>query len=166
MNRLLRYATGAALIGVLFGLGLNAEPVFSVLTRLWQAVLPDRLLTLLHQGTSPELTRRSLPAMLTYGLLYCSLCLGLLKLLLGRGRHLALALGAYGMGFAGCALLIAVGKLGQQEWAYQLARRGIDGIVSPLPVVVLLPLLRWYQPPTRATMPSKALLPEQAASRN
>lgn len=163
MNRLLRYVAGAALIGLLFGLGMHAEPVFAWLTQMWQAVLPDRMLALLHQGTSPELTRRSLPAMLTYGLLYCGLCLVLLKLLLGRGRQLGLAVVLYGIGFAGCALLIAVGKLGQQEWAYQLARRGIDGIVSPLPVVVLMSLLRWYQPLTRMAIPSRPLSPEQAA---
>jgi hypothetical protein len=163
MSRLLRYALGTVLLGLLFGLGLYPEPVFAWLTQLWQVLLPDWLLALLHQSTSSELTRRSLPAMLTYGLLYCGLCLLLVRVLLGRRRQSALALMLYGLGFAGCALLIVVGKLGQQEWAYQLARRGIDAIVSPLPVVLLVPLLRWVQPPARVTRQSGNLLPDRAA---
>jgi hypothetical protein len=150
MKRVLRYTSVAALLGVLFGLGLHAEPVFAFLTRVWAVLLPDQLRGQLLRGTSPELTHRSLPAMLTYGLLYCGLCLALLGLLLGTCRRLGPALATYGLGFAGCALLIALGKLGQQQWAYQLARRLIDGIVSPLPVVVLVPLLRWYQLTTSA----------------
>jgi hypothetical protein len=159
MRRVLRYTSVAALIGGLFGLGLHAEPVFAFLTRVWDALLPDQLRGQLLRGTSPELTRRSLPAMLTYGLLSCSLCVALLRLLLGSWRRLGAALAAYSLGFAGCALLIAIGKLGQQEWAYPLARRLIDGIVSPLPVVVLVPLLRWYYPTSRVAASPPHLLP-------
>ena len=150
MSTGLRYAAAAALFGLLFGLGLSADPVQAVLTRTCDALLPAGLLAELRQGTSALVTRKSLPAMLSYGLLYCGLCLVLIQLLRRPPRPLRPVLAAYGLGFAACALLLGVGKLGQHDWAYQLARRLIDGLVSPLPVVVLVPLLRWHQHTTSA----------------
>lgn len=147
MRPLLRYAAVAALVAVLFAVGTDAEPVHMALTRLWDAMLPAGLRALLHQGTSPELTRKSLPAMLTYGLLYCGLCLALIGLLRGTRRRLGWALAVYGLGFLVCGLLLGLGVLAHQSWAYPLARRLIDGLVSPLPVVGLVPLLYWYEHP-------------------
>lgn len=145
LQRGLRYAAIAGLVVVLFLLGMNSGPVYQFLTDIWAAVLPAGLADSLRQGTSTLVTKKSLPAMLTYGIFYCSLCLLLIGLLLGTWRRLGLALTAYWLVFGTCALLLLLGKLGHLDWAYQLARRLIDMVVSPLPVIILVPLLHWQR---------------------
>jgi len=134
------------LAGALFWVGMESEVVFAVLTRAWQAVfgllgLGDAL-TQLQQGTSHLVTTRSLPAMATYGLLYVAACLLLLHVLLRDGRRTRWAAQVY-LGLLGlCVLLLVVGRLGGNiAWAYKLGRRIIDFVISPLPVMILLPLL-------------------------
>jgi len=145
LQRGLRYAAIAGLVAVLFLLGVNSGPVYQALTEAWAAVLPASLAESLRQGTSTLVTKKSLPAMLTYGIFYTSLCLLLIGLLLGTWRRLGLALTAYWLVFGACALLLVLGKIGHLDWAYQLARRLIDMVVSPLPVIILVPLLHWQR---------------------
>ena len=145
VQRPLRYAAIVGLVVVLFLLGMNSGPVYRALTEVWAAVLPTSLADSLRQGTSTLVTKKSLPAMLTYGIVYCSLCLLLIGLLLGTWRRLGLALTVYWLVFGACALLLVLGKIGHFDWAYQLARRLIDMIVSPLPVIILVPLLHWQR---------------------
>lgn len=145
VQRPLRYAAIIGLVVVLFLVGMNSGPVYEALTAAWAAVLPASLAESLRQGTSTLVTKKSLPAMLTYGLFYTSLCLLLIGLLLGTWRRLGLALTAYWLVFGACALLLLLGKIGHLDWAYQLARRLIDMVVSPLPVIILVPLLHWQR---------------------
>ena len=141
------------LVLVLFYLGTYDWVVFDALTAVWQKFctsigLADEL-TAMQRGVSRQITWRSLPTMLTYGLLYTSTCLLLLRLLLPQGgRRMRWALLLYLAVFGACGLLLLGAKLaGDVPWAYRLARRLIDFIVSPLPVIVLVPLLRWYVSP-------------------
>ncbi len=153
------------LIGVVFCLGIYSEEVFAGLTSLWQTILRgvglDGALSNLQRGVSGQVTTRSLPAMLTYGLLYTACCLVLLGLLLGSVRRLKVAFLLYAAVFGACALLVVGGKLGgDARWAYQLGRRLIDFIVSPLPVIVLAPLLRLLLPEDGRALPHAPPVPE------
>lgn len=150
-NQWARWVLVAGLIGLLFYVGVYDEKVFTWLTTASQRLLHllglDAWAQRLQQGTSGQVTTRSLPAMLLYGLSYTGICFGILTLLLPRPA-LRTALGLYGLVFALSALLLLGGKLaGDLPWAYQLGRRLIDFIVSPLPLIVLVPLLRWQHSP-------------------
>jgi hypothetical protein len=80
--------------------------------------------------------------MATYGLLYVAGCLLLLHVLLRDARRTRWATQVYLGLLALCVLLLAVGWLGGNiAWAYKLGRRIIDFVISPLPVMILLPLL-------------------------
>lgn len=69
-----RWALAALLAAALFGLGAESAAIFNFLTRAGQAAFGALGLgeTLAHwqQGTSPLVTTRSLPAVVSYGLLY------------------------------------------------------------------------------------------------
>lgn len=145
-----------ALVGLLFWAGVYDETVFAGLNAAWQKILAALGLTTqlaaLQRGVSGQVTKRSLPTMLTYGLLYTGTCLLLLRLILPRGGHrMRQALALYALVFVVCAALLLGGKLaGDVPWTYRLGRRLIDFIVSPLPVVVLVPLLYWQSRPNKA----------------
>lgn len=130
----------------LFIVGVESEAIFVVLTRGWQALfnlvgLGDTLARL-QQATSHLVTTRSLPAMGTYTLLYVGGCLLLLHVLLRDGRRTRWIAQLYLGLLVLYALLMVGGRLGgNAEWAFRLSRRIIDFIVSPLPVMMLLPLL-------------------------
>jgi hypothetical protein len=137
----------AILLGLaLFLVGMQSDAVFAALTRAWQALF--ELLGLgaaaarFQQGTSGLVTTRSLPAMGTYSLLYVAGCLLLLHVLLRDGRRTRWAAQLY-LGLLGLyVLLLVVGRLGGNvPLAYKLARRIIDFTISPLPVMILLPVL-------------------------
>ncbi len=141
-----RWLLAGLLAGTLFWVGMESETVFAVLTRFWQVVFgllgQGNALAQMQQGTSHLVTTRSLPAMATYGLLYVATCLLLLHVLLRAGRRTRWAAQIY-LGLLGlCVLLLVVGRLGGNiAWAYKLGRRIIDFVISPLPVMILLPLL-------------------------
>lgn len=146
-GRAVRVALVLVLLGLLFCLGTYDEAVFAWLTAACQRVLHalglDALAQRVQQGTSGQVTTRSLPAMLLYGLGYTAVCLAILALLLPLPAWRP-ALALYALVFGLSALLVLGGKLaGDVAWAYQLGRRLIEFIVSPLPLIVLLPLLRW-----------------------
>lgn len=141
-----RWLLAGALALGLFLVGMESETVFAALTRAWQGLFD--LLGLgaaaarLQQGTSGLVTTRSLPAMGTYSLLYVGGCLLLLHVLLRDSRRTRWAAQVY-LGLLGLyVLLFVVGRLGGNlPWAYKLGRRIIDFTISPLPVMILLPVL-------------------------
>lgn len=141
-----RWGLAGLLAGALFLAGMESEAIFAALTRGWQAVFgllgQGGALARLQQGTSHLVTTRSLPAMATYGLLYVAGCLLLLHVLLRDGRRTRWAAQVY-LGLLGlCVLLLVGGRLGgNSAWAYKLGRRIIDFVISPLPVMILLPVL-------------------------
>lgn len=141
-----RWALVALLGLALFLVGMQSEAVFGVLTRAWQAVFGmlglGGALTQAQQGTSHLVTTRSLPAVATYSLLYVGGCLLLLHLLLRDSRRTRWAAQVYLGLLVLCVLLLALGRLGGNlPWAYKLGRRIIDFTISPLPVMILLPVL-------------------------
>lgn len=153
-GRATRWLLAALLVALLFCLGTYDEVVFAWLTKACRHTLHalglDAWAGRIQQGTSGQVTTRSLPAMLLYGLGYTGICLAILALLLPPPARRT-ALGLYTLVFALSALLLAGGKLaGDVAWAYQLGRRLIDFIVSPLPLIVLLPLLGWQYSPSQA----------------
>jgi len=151
----LRYGLAAGLGLLLFVAGVNSEQFFPSLTSFWQHVfanigLADRAAAWQH-GVSTQVTTRSLPAMLTYGLLYTGVCWLIMALLLNSAYQFKLVARAYLAVFFACVLLLSIGKLGGDiTWAYQLGRRLIDAVVSPLPIMVLTPTLIWYAPIRKA----------------
>ena len=141
-----RLAVAVGLVALIFGVGMASDAVFAALTRGWQSVFEavglGRFLVRLQQDTSTQVTTRSLPAMVTYSLLYVAGCLLLVHVLLRSARRTWWA-GQLYLGLLGlCALLLVVAKVGGNiTWAYKLGRRIIDFVVSPLPVMLLVPLL-------------------------
>lgn len=141
-----RWALAVALALLLFTVGMESDAIFAALTSGWQALfslvgLGDTLARL-QQGTSHLVTTRSLPAMGTYSLLYIGGCLLLLHVLLRDSQRTRWAAQLYLGLLALYVLLMVGGRLGgNAEWAFKLSRRIIDFVVSPLPVMLLLPLL-------------------------
>ncbi|WP_223649440.1 XrtX-associated membrane protein [Hymenobacter psoromatis] len=141
-----RWALVGLLVGGLFVAGTETEAVFGWLTRAWQAVFSalglGGALTHWQQATSHLVTTRSLPAVVSYSLLYVVACVLLLHLLLRNARRTRWVVQVY-LGLLGLyALLLLLGRVGGTiPWALKLSRRIIDFLVSPLPVMLLLPLL-------------------------
>ncbi|QKG56344.1 hypothetical protein GKZ68_06645 [Hymenobacter sp. BRD128] len=141
-----RWLLAAALVLVLFLLGIESDTVFAALTRAWQTLFElaglGSWLARMQHGTSSLVTTRSLPAVVTYSLLYVGLCLLLLHVLLRDGQRTRWAAQVY-LGLLGLyIILMLVGRLGgNASGVYNLGRRIIDFIVSPLPVMILLPVL-------------------------
>lgn len=91
----------------------------------------------------------SVPAALLFAAGYVGLCWGLLGALLPPGEGWRWGLRLYGgLGLASILLLLASHATGQPLLA-TLASRLLHMLLSPLPVMVLVPLLRW--PGARAT---------------
>lgn len=140
-----RWLLAGALALALFLLGMQSDAVFVALTRAWQALFDlaglGALAARWQQGTSGLVTTRSLPAMGTYSLLFVGNCLLLLHVLLRDNRRTRWAAQVY-LGLLGLyVLLLVVGRLGNVPLAYRLGRRIIDFTISPLPVMILLPVL-------------------------
>jgi hypothetical protein len=141
-----RWLLTGALALVLFLVGMESEAVFATLTWAWQELFDlvglGGAAARFQQGTSGLVTTRSLPAMGTYSLLYVGGCLLLLHVLLRDSRRTRWAAQVY-LGLLGLyVLLFVVGRLGGNvSWAYKLGRRIIDFTISPLPVMILLPVL-------------------------
>jgi hypothetical protein len=141
-----RWLLAGGLGVLLFVVGMESDAVFALLTRAWQSLLAGLglgpALARWQQGTSSLVTTRSLPAVATYSLAYVGLCLLLLHVLLRDGRRTRWAAQVY-LGLLGLyVVLLLAGRLaGNLPWALKLSRRIIDFVVSPLPVMMLLPLL-------------------------
>lgn len=137
----------AALLGLaLFIVGIETDAIFAALTHAWQAGLElvglGHMIAHWQQGTSNLVTTRSLPAVATYSLGYVGLCLLLLQVLLRDSRRTRWAAQVYLGLLALYLLLLLLGRLGGNiAWAYKLGRRLIDFVISPLPVMILLPVL-------------------------
>lgn len=94
-------------------------------------------------ATGPALTKRNLPAMVSFGLLYVGLTIALLHLALHNPRQTRWVLLAYAGAFATIAVLLVLGKvLGLTGTLTPLARELIDGLLSPLPFLLLLAVFR------------------------
>jgi uncharacterized integral membrane protein len=127
--------------------GVYDEYVFAFFTAMWHKVFAALGLSqqadALQHGIHRRVTRRPLPAVATYAVLYVGACLLLLRLLLRDPAQWRLTLRLYAGVVVAYLLIVVIGKLaGDAIWAYRLSRHLIDFVVSPLPVAGLLVLFR------------------------
>jgi hypothetical protein len=157
---LLRGVGAVALFALLLVATLSNEYAYSVLGSFWAHVfevlgIGPSVAALPEAGTSvgAVLNRpRNLPAVLSYGALYVLTCLGLLFLLLPHARQRRLVLGFYGIAGTAFLVLLVLSRLSNMAMLAVLANQLLHFIVSLVPVIVLVPLLRWYwnnQPATK-----------------
>ncbi|QKG52694.1 XrtX-associated membrane protein [Hymenobacter sp. BRD67] len=125
---------------------MESEAVFAALTRAWQALFEalglSGAISRWQRGTSQLVTTRSIPAMVSYSILYVGGCILLLHVLLRNPQRTRWVIQIYLALLVLYVLLVLGGRLGGNiTWAFKLSRRIIDFLVSPLPVMLLLPLL-------------------------
>ena len=141
------------LIALLFAATMHNEAIYVLLGQFWKNVfihagLSQHLPSILRpDGAIGQVTNRSrdIPAVVTYSLLYLGLCLAILFLVLPYPQQRRLVLVAYGLACSASLLLLVVTKLGVAVFA-ALNSQLIHFIVSPMPVIVLAPLIWWYTP--------------------
>ncbi|SFQ83031.1 hypothetical protein SAMN04515668_4892 [Hymenobacter arizonensis] len=145
-------AGAIVLIAALFVATLNNEALYAVLGQVWRQAffgvgLSPRDSAAMVSQVSGQVTNtaRDAPAVLIYGALYVGTCLALLWLVLPAASQRRLALTFYGGATLLFVVLLGAGQLGSSV-LLQLSSQLIHFIVSPLPVIGLVPLLRWYLP--------------------
>ena len=140
-----RVAICLVLVAALVLVGFYQTDVFAFLTRAWNTALTAAglagLLARLQQGTNPEITKSSLPAIITGSLVYIGVCVLVFYLLLRSGARTWWVVRVYLVLFGVCLLLLLLGKVTGTVLFYRMARRIIDLTVSPVPLILLLPLL-------------------------
>lgn len=140
------WALVAGLVAVLLLIGVYDIPLLNFFTDLWQRGLAALGLRQyaehLQQGINGGITKRMLPAVATYAILYLSTCLLLLRVLLTPQQWL-LVLKLYAGTLAVYVAIVVLGKVsGDAPWAYRLSRQILDFTISPLPVAGLYVLFR------------------------
>jgi hypothetical protein len=128
-------------------LGVFDEPILQALTFFWHKTLAavglHRQVAALQQEINGGITKRFLPAVISYTVLYLAACLLLLRVLLPTPTQWQLAWQLYAGALAGYGAIVLLNKLtGNAAWAYRLSRQLLDFIVSPLPVAGIYVLLR------------------------
>jgi hypothetical protein len=88
----------------------------------------------------------SVPPILLYSVLYLAVCVALLLVLLPLPVHRRLVFKFYGLASLALVLLVLGGRLAHSAPLLLLGKQLVHFLVSPLPVIVLVPLLRWHQP--------------------
>jgi hypothetical protein len=134
------------LLFVLLLIGTYSDAMLTTITTLWQKGLAaaglDRVAAAMQQGINGGITKRPLPAVATYAVLYLSICLLLLYLLLPPVQW-RLAWRLYvGTLLVYVAITLAGKMAGDVPWTYRLSRQILDFIISPLPVAGLYVLFR------------------------
>lgn len=143
-----------ALVGLLLAVGVYDEKLLALFSHGWRAMLTalhlDGRLAALQAGAQPAGPHRpSLPG-LSYIGLYLGICLLLLRLLLPQPGQWRPALRLYGGVLLAYLLLQLLSKAGGLPWAYGLSRHLLSFLVSPVPVLVLVVLLRGPRPAAAA----------------
>ena len=152
-TRIIRLVVAILFIAALFGATMNNETLYAVFGNFWQKFLsqvgsPSSQQASATLGTHTAIdqitnTSRNAPAVLIYGFLYVGICLTILVLLLPITAQRKAVFTFYGVSILVFIGLVVAGNLGGTV-LLQLSSQLIHFIVSPLPVVVLVPLLRWY----------------------
>ena len=152
-TRIIRLAVAILFIAALFGATMNNETLYAVFGNFWQKFLsqvgspsPQQAPAMLGTHTAIDQitnTPRNTPAVLIYSFLYVGICLTILVLLLPVTAQRKAVFTFYGVSILVFIGLVVAGSLGGTV-LLQLSSQLIHFIVSPLPVVVLVPLLRWY----------------------
>ena len=139
----IRFSLVAILFITILLAGVYTDAIFTSLDKaIWQLVHwlnLQHFYQALQQNTHSKVTMRSLPTMLLYGASYCLLCLTALYFYLGQNQKFILVAGFYVSVFILCLVCIVLGKaLGDVVVLYNLARRLIEMIISPLPVILFI----------------------------
>jgi len=147
-----RLAVSVLLLSLLLSSRLYEETVYTWLDTGWQwvnRVLPvtTNLDTLAGSSMRALMERpHSVVSALLFAAGYVALSLGLLVALLPAGEGWRWGLRLYGgIGLASVVLLLVGHAVGLPLFT-ALASRLLHGLLSPLPVMVLVPLLRWPGP--------------------
>ncbi|MBD2768827.1 hypothetical protein IC235_13105 [Hymenobacter sp. BT664] len=146
-SRVAHWAAVGGLVILLLLLGVFDELILQALTVFWQkslaAVGLHRQVEALQRQVNGGITKRLLPAVASYTILYLGTCLLLLRVLLPTPAQWRVACQLYASVFAVYATIVLLNKLtGNTVWAYRLSRQLLDFIVSPLPVAGVYVLLR------------------------
>ena len=148
-----RIAGIGLLIALLFAATMHNETLYAFFGHFWKNIfiqtgISQHLPAILQaNGAIAQVTHRprDIPAVVSYSLLYLALCLALLFLALPYPQQRRLVLAAYGLICVVSLLLLVVTKLGVPLLAV-LNSQLIHFLVSPMPVMVLAPLIWWYSP--------------------
>ncbi|HSI91324.1 MAG TPA: hypothetical protein VK927_09425 [Adhaeribacter sp.] len=140
----------SGLLVLLIAAGVFTEQIFLWLDHFFIGLFSTLgLYEVLQQSqaeVSSQLTMRSWPAMLSYGLMYTVLSFLTLHVYFNRLWKTKIAMSFYLGIFLICSLLIITGKLTPNgNWAYMLCRRLIEMVVSPLPVILLAAALSTFR---------------------
>ena len=148
-NRWLRWPLVFLLLVLLVLLGAYDAQLLRALSKGWQLVLNGLHLNgaaaALRPGSEQQGPHRPSLAGSSYIGLYLGGCLLLLRLLLPQPRQWRTALRVYGGIAFAYFLLLLISKLGSWAWAYYLSQDLLHFLVSPLPVLALVALLRGSQ---------------------
>ncbi|MBO2010671.1 hypothetical protein J4E00_16540 [Siccationidurans soli] len=136
---------GLLLVALLL-IGVYSDSILASITSLWQQALAaaglSRVADAMQQGINGGITKRPLPAVATYAVLYLSICLALLWLVL-LPMQWRMAWKLYVGALLVYVAITLLGKLaGNVQWAYRLSRQVLDFVISPLPVAGLYVLFR------------------------
>ena len=91
----------------------------------------------------------SVPAVLSFGVLYIGVCVALQFVLLSQASQRRLVGWFYGSVCVAVLGLLLASKLGGSAALAALDRQLVHFLISPLPVIALVPLLQWYMPAAR-----------------
>jgi hypothetical protein len=150
-GQLIRLGSSILLVLILFSATMFNEQTYALLGQFWQKVFSglgiEQHLPAILQQDSPIShfmhRQHNIIAVLSYSLLYISICIGLLCLLLPDASQQRLAILFYvGAGIVSFFLILGT-KIGSIPTLTILNSQLIHFVVSPLPVIILVPLLRW-----------------------
>ena len=139
---------------LLFGATLWNEQAYHLLDMCWQKAVAtlgveQHVPSLLQPGNVvSQVMRRphSIPAVLLYSVLYVGICLLLLFSLLLAPLQRRLVVLFYGLAGIASVLLLMGSRVGASPSLAILSSELVHFVVSPVPVIMLIPLLRWYAP--------------------
>lgn len=142
-----RWVLITGLLITLLLLGVYDQPILTFLTAVWLKALTTlglgKKAAALQQGINGGITKKLLPAVATYAVLYLANCLLLLRLLLPAPAQWRLVLRLYAGFLVVYVGIVLLGKLSHDAvWAYKLSRQLLDFLISPLPVAGLYVLIR------------------------
>lgn len=144
------------LIALLFAATLYNEAFYKVFGEFWGNIFSSSTSTQSQSdGTLGQLLHRprNIAAVASYGIVYVCICIALLFLLLPHPYQRKLVLISYGFTAVAFVLLLIGSKLAGPILAV-LNDQLLHFVVSPVPVIILAPLLWWYSSTRNSEAPN------------
>lgn len=152
-----RWAMSVALAGLLVAATFCNDALYALFGSWGQALLgalgPKQPLPALQQPAAIMQVMNnphSVLAVVAYSIGFLAVCVALLLLLLPLPAQRRLVFRFYGVAGLALLLLLGGGRVAHSVALLLLAKQLVHFVVSPLPIIVLVPLLRWYLPPAPA----------------